>query len=324
MALRLAHLGSYSVVWIHPALANSFFLLGPAVRYVVAIPVLIHMMGGSLAAAPVLRQGFDPLVSANGWARVDKDGSCTFYDGASRRLQTWIKDLGITGGLDLSRLNVIPEKWVLDPYGNAWVVAGTTLYQVDKTGKPGNTVKLPGEVTDVAWDTKGFVLIYRGGDTFMEKREYGKASTLWTVGKKSKNDSLLPDQRIAVAEDGNVLVATGASLFLRSYGAAKGVPLGESVFTLSEATPPTLSLGGRGRGALCWWLGKGVAFAAVPASQVPSEKKTGLLLARLDLANGTVDFLPTGVTEDHQLLGILDTEAVLEKPSGGLILVPVK
>ena len=50
----------------------------------------------------------------------------------------------------------------------------------------------------------------------------------------------------------------------------------------------------------------------------------GLILARQDPSQGTVDFLPTGVTEDHFFAGInLEGEAVFIKPQGGLVLVPI-
>jgi hypothetical protein len=120
------------------------------------------------------------------------------------------------------------------------------------------------------------------------------------------------------------MLANGSSLSLSSFDGTKGTALGETVFTLNNAAAPTLALGGRERGPLGWWLGKAVVMAAVPGSQVPSEKKTGLLLARLDLSTGSVEFLPTGVTEDHHLIGIIDSEAMLMKPGGGLVFVPVR
>lgn len=270
------------------------------------------------------------MKSAAGWAKLDKDGSCTFYDSASKSLDTWSKDFGITGSLNLSKLDVPPEKWVLDPFGNAWVVSGATLYQVAKNGKLGTTVKLPGEVADLGWDTKGFFLLYRGAETYLEKRDYTKASLLWSTGRKPKpSEEGSPSamggaDRLVVAEDGNALVAGGSSLSLASFDGNKGTALGQTVFSMNNAPAPSLVLGGRERGALGWWLGKSVVMAAVPASQVPKEKKAGMLLARLDLAGGSLEFLPTGVTEDHKLLGVLEAEAVFMKPTGGLVFVPIR
>ncbi len=270
------------------------------------------------------------MKSATGWAKLDKDGSCTFYDTATKSLETWSRDFGVTGSLSLSKLEVTPEKWVLDPFGNAWVVSGATLYQVAKNGKPGATVRLPGEVVDLGWDTKGFFLLYRGPETYLEKRDYAKANVLWSAGRKPKaQEEGAPSvsggtDRLVVAEDGNVMVAGGSSLSLSSFDGNKGAHLGQTVFMLKGAAAPSLVLAGRDRGALGWWLGKSVVMAAVPASQVPSEKKAGLLLARLDLTAGHLEFLPTGVTEDHKLLGLLESEAVLMKPGGGLVFVPIK
>ena len=298
-------------------------------RNVLSIPVLVCALAGGLSAVAPLQEP-DLMKTAAGWARVDKDGSCTFFNAATRSLETWSKDFGVTGSLNLSKLEVSPEKWVLDPFGNAWVVSGAMLYQVNKNGKPGSTVRLPGEVADLGWDTKGFFLLYRGAETYLEKRDFSKAALIWSAGRKPKaQEDGAPvashaADRLVVAEDGNVLVANGPSFSLASFEGNKGTSLGETVFTLNNAPAPILALGGKERGALGWWLGKSVVMAAVPASQVPNEKKAGLLLARLDLAAGSVEFLPTGVTEDYKLLGLLETEAVIMKPSGGLVFVPIK
>ena len=300
-----------------------------AVRNSLFIPVLVCTLAGGLFGAPPL-QDSDPVKAATGWARLDKDGSCTFYNPLTRSLETWMRDFGITGSLNISRLEVTPEKWVLDPFGNAWVVSGAMLFQVDKNGKPGATVKLPGEVVDVGWSTKGFFLLYRGAETYLEKRDYGRANLLWSTGKKpkaSEGDATAVSEaadRLVVSEEGNVLLANGSSLSLSTFDGNKGKALGETVFALNNAAAPNLSLGGKERGALCWWLGKSVVMAAVPASQVPREKKAGLLLARLDVSGGTVEFLPTGVTEDYKLIGVNGGEAILMKPSGGLVFAPVR
>lgn len=302
---------------------------GIAVRNVLAIPVLVYAMAGGLFAAPPI-QDSDSVKTAIGWARADKDGSCTFYNSATHILETWTKDLGVTGSLNLSKLEVPPEKWVLDPFGNAWVISGAMLYQVNKNGKPGPTVRLPGEVVDLGWDNKGIFLLYRGAETYLEKRDYTKASLLWSTGRKPKvsedgaaTASSTAD-RLVVSEDGNVMLTKGSSLSLASFDGNKGTSLGETVFTLNNAPAPSLSLGGKDRGSLGWWLGKSVVMAAVPASQVPTEKKAGLLLARLDIAAGKVEFLPTGATEDYKLIGVLETEAILMKPGGGLVFAPVR
>ena len=50
----------------------------------------------------------------------------------------------------------------------------------------------------------------------------------------------------------------------------------------------------------------------------------GQVLARIDLTSSTVEFLPTGLPDDHLLVGVLDGQAVLVNPKGGLMLVAVK
>jgi hypothetical protein len=293
------------------------------------VSILVCTMASGLCALPPV-QDKDPITSATGWARTDKDGSCTFYNPANRSLETWSKEFGITGSLNISKLEAPPEKWVLDPFGNAWIVSGTMLYQVDKNGKPGTTVRLPGEVVDLGWGTKGFFLLYRGTETYLEKRDYTKASLIWSAGRKPKTaddgvtPSLMATDRLVVSNDGNVLVANGSNLSLSSFDGIKGIPLRETAFTQNNTAAPNLSLGGKDRGSLGWWLGKAVVIAAVPASQVPSEKKNGLLLARLDLVAGNVEFLPTGVTEDYKFIGVVEAEALLMKPAGGLVFVPIR
>ena len=75
------------------------------------------------------------------------------------------------------------------------------------------------------------------------------------------------------------------------------------------------------------WPGKEVVFAALKASQVPAQLRPsapGLVLARLDLKQSRLEFLPTGVGEDHILIGVLDSDAVFVKPKGGLLLVRIR
>ncbi len=290
------------------------------------VSVLLAALSAGSLGASAAPQATDPVIIATGWARVDKDGSCTFFNPATRSLDTWMKDFGVTSTLDVSKLDATPEKWLVDPYGSGWIVSGSTLYQITKSGKLGAKVNLPGEVVDLGWDTKGFVLLYRSTEPYLEKREYTKANVIWSAGRKPRNPEvgLPPSRRLVISEEGSVLVATGSSLYLQSYDGAKGNPVGDAVFTLNNAAPPNLAPGGKERGSLNWWLGKGVVFAAVPGSHIPSERKSGLLLARMDLAGSTLEFLPTGVTEDHKLLGLLDAEAILMKPGGGLVFVPIR
>ena len=286
-------------------------------------PALLVVLTGSLALAQA--QSWDPIQKATGWSRVDRDGSSTFFDPASQTLQTWMKDGGIIASLDISKAGFAPEKWVLDSQGNAWLISKTTLLHVDKHGKPGKREVLPLEVGDLAWDAKGFVLCYRNRTPFIEKRDYKNARVMWSFGAKpQKGDATVQTlQRIAVNEDGQVVLSSGSSFALESLDALKGHGVGQTVFKVAEGPAPTLALGDSNRPAFVWWVGHGTAFMGLPGSQVPASKIHGLVLARLDLAKGILDFFPTGVTEDHVLTGVSETEAVLQAPRGGLVFVPL-
>lgn len=280
--------------------------------------VSLVLMGCALTAQA---QSWDPVQKAMGWSRVDRDGSCTFFDPETKTLQTWMRDGGITGSLDISKAGVLPERWVLDSQGNAWLVAKTSLQQVEKTGKLGKKDTLPLEVGDLAWDAKGFVLSYLSREPYLEKRDYKSGQVIWSYGTKPQKGEVSPriQHRIAVNEEGNVLLTSGATFSFLQIDGLKGKVLGQTLFTFRDAVPPEMVLGEADRPSLSWWLGHGTGFVGVPGSQVPAAKMQGLLLARLDVSKGVLTFLPTGVTEDHVLLGVTDTEAILQPPAGGLV-----
>jgi hypothetical protein len=48
------------------------------------------------------------------------------------------------------------------------------------------------------------------------------------------------------------------------------------------------------------------------------------VLARLDLVKKQVEFLPTGLDEAHQLIGVLGSNAVFVSPKGGLMQVQIR
>ena len=75
---------------------------------------------------------------------------------------------------------------------------------------------------------------------------------------------------------------------------------------------------------MAWWLNANTAVSAVPASQLPAFKQSGLLLAIENLANASVDFFATGLSEQHAFIGILEADAVFIAPAGGLVFVPLK
>lgn len=286
-------------------------------------PALFLVLTGSLAQAQP--EPWDPVQSARGWSRVDRDGSSTFFDPATQTLQTWMKDGGVMSSLDISKAGFAPEKWVLDSQGNAWLISKTTLLQIDKHGKVGKRETLPSEVGDLGWDAKGFALCYRSRTPYIEKRDYKTGQVIWSFGPKPQKEDTASKalQRIAINEDGQVILASGVSFAVETLDAQKGKSIGQTVFTVGDAPAPTLAFGDADRPSLAWWLGHGTAFMGLPGSQNPAAKIQGLVLARLDLAKGILDFHPTGVTEDHVLTGVTETEAVLQAPKGGLVFVPL-
>jgi hypothetical protein len=50
----------------------------------------------------------------------------------------------------------------------------------------------------------------------------------------------------------------------------------------------------------------------------------GLLLAMENLSTSTVEFVPTGLSEQHAFIGMLDSDAAFIAPGGGLVFVQLK
>jgi hypothetical protein len=257
---------------------------------------------------------------------MDKDGSITFHDPATQSLRTWSRDGGEMGSVSLARLEGVPEKWVIDIYGNAWVVSGGNLFLVEaKSGKVSSKDRLPGEVSDLAWDVRGFVLAYRGAEPYIEKREYRNGNVLWSYGAKPKRGGgAVNTYRTAVSDDGQVLFAGGGGLPLTVLDGAKGKVIGQTAFSFNGIAAPDLILGEAERGPLVMWTGKNLAFASVTGRQVPEAKMNGTLLARLDLGQSALEFLPTGLAEGHFLVGVHEGVAFFMKPGGGMVTVPVR
>jgi hypothetical protein len=270
-------------------------------------------------------QAWDPAKQASGWARVDKDGSIAFYDSGSKKIYSWMRDGGILGELDVAKLDQAPEKWVLDFAFNAWVVSGRDLTYVEKNGKT-FTLKLPYEVGDLAWDVRGFYLSYKTPEPFIEMRSYDRGSVVWSVRKRGMKDETSPTilHRIILNEDKTLFVGSLSNLHLDLIDATNGTPKDAAVFAFNGGQAPSLVLGSQDRGPMAWWLNKNTAVLAVPASQLPTLRQTGLLLALENLDNKTLTFLPTGLSERHTFIGMLEAEAVFIAPGGGLVFVPVK
>jgi hypothetical protein len=273
----------------------------------------------------VMAQAFDPIKKASGWARVDKDGSIAFYDPATKKIYSWMKDGGIVGEVDVSRLPQAPEKWVLDFSFNAWVISGKNLTYVDKNGK-NFTIKLPYDVGDLAWDVNGFYVSYKTPEPFVEMRGYDSGSVVWYIRNRAMKDENLPVtlHRVIVSEEKAVFVSSLGSLQMNQVDASNGRDRGTSAFTHGGGPAPTLALGAQERGAVAWWLNKNMAVHAIPASQLPAMKQTGILLALENLSTSSVDFVATSLSEQHSFIGMLESEAVFIAPGGGLVFVTVK
>ncbi|HLP30910.1 MAG TPA: hypothetical protein VK150_06075 [Geothrix sp.] len=294
----------------------------------IRVSALSALLG--LSTLALTAQGWDAARQARSWAKQDKDDSFTFFDPATRTLHTWSRDGGILASISTAKIDEPLERWAIDPRNNAWIAHGTDLTQLDRNGRNVTSNRLPAEVGDICWDPKGLVLSYRAPEPYLEKRDF-KGSVLWTFGAKpAKGDGPAPQNRrpIVMDDSGKILMADGHSLNLSILDGETGRKLSETNFRLPGGQPaPLLEGSALERDALAIWPGKGVVFAAVKASQIPAalrETFQGMVLARLDLMQSRLEFLPTGLDEGHVLIGVLDADAVFVNPRGGLMLVKVK
>ena len=291
------------------------FKLGLAISLVAAFT-------GTVAHA----QSWDATRSAKGWSRFDATGTATFYDPATRMLITWMQDAGALGTIDMSKAEMVPERWVVDD-DRIWIMAGTVMKQLNKAGQVQRTITLPAEVADVDFlPPNGIAISYRTPAPFIERRDIKTGSEVWTYGKKPRKGESTSRvlHRILRNDEMNLVLVSHDEMVATILDGKKGDSLGQAVFTVGDAAPPKLTLGDKDRGAITWWWSKGVAFSAVPSSGLPTLQQQGLLLARMDFTASTVEFLPTGVTEEFQLAGIVENRAVLVAPNGGLVFVPIK
>jgi len=286
------------------------------------IPPVVLVL--ALAAAQVCAQSWDPLRQGAGWARVDMDGSIAFYDPGSKKILSWLKDGGVIGELNVAGLPAAPEKWAVDASGNAWVVSGRQLRYAGKDGSI-YSLPLPYEVADLAWDTQGLYLSYQCNGLFIEKRGYDTGDVIWYFKDRSQKEGPSPNvrYRIAVTEDKTLMVSHADRFQVDQFNGANGRLKGQVTFLCKGKPAPALIPDDRDRGPLAWWLDKHTAFQAVPASQVPALGMIGLLLAREDFSSAKVEFVPTGLSEQHQFLGMVDSDAAFLAPAGGLVFVPV-
>ena len=228
----------------------------------------------------------------------------------------------------------LPERWALDASNRVWMVCDGRLAVFDKDGKPENSFPLPAAVEDMAVGRDGILVLYRTMKPYLEQRDLKTGAVLWAFGDKAQlkeataQPLLVPLNRMAMGADGMVYIAEGASMAFTVLDPVKGPKEpGQSFFTCQDAVPARAVLGRVGRGPLLSWAGKDVIFGVFAPSQVKScgaPESKGLLLARYDLAKGTLDWLPTPLSEGHRLVGLLDTEAVFLAPNGGLAYAPIR
>jgi hypothetical protein len=221
-----------------------------------------------------------------------------------------------------------PERWAVDSYSRTWMICEGQLIVLGKDGRPDAALALPGAVEDLAVGRDGVHLLYRTLKPYLEKRDLRTGALLWSYGDRDQlketaaQPLLVPLNRMALGADGTVYLAEGTALAFTVLDGAKGPKEpGQAFFTCQDQIPPRASLGRLGRGPLLSWAGRDVIFGAFTPSQVkacgaPASK--GVILARFDLAKGTLEWLPTPLAEGHRLVGLLDEEAVFIAPEGGL------
>ncbi len=278
----------------------------------------------AICSTQVFAQSWNPIQKASGWARVDKDGSIAFYDPTSKKISCWMRESGILGEVDVSKLEQVPEKWVVDYAFNVWVVSGRNLYYVEKT-RTKFAIKLPYEVGDLTWDAHGFYLSYKTPDPFIEMRDYDSGNVVWSIKNPAMKEEAAPVtlHRVVMNEDKILVIGSKDNLQLDLIDRSNGKVKGQVTFSFQGKPAPNLTLGAQGRGAIAWWLNKNISITAVPASQLPALKQSGLLLAMENLATSTVHFFPTGLSEQHTFIGIIESEAVFIAPAGGLVFIPI-
>jgi len=227
-----------------------------------------------------------------------------------------------------------PERWVIDSYSRTWMVCDERLLIFNKDGLMENASALPAPVEDMAVGREGILILYRTLKPCVEKRDLRTGAVLWSYGDRSQlreaeaQPLLVPLNRMALGVDGTVYLAEGASLAFTILDPIKGPKEpGQTFFTCHDAIPGRAVLGRVGRGPLLSWAGKDVIFGVFTPSQVKScgaPESKGLMLARFDLLNGALEWLPTTLSEGHQLVGLLDHEAVFLAPGGGLAYAPIR
>ena len=230
--------------------------------------------------------------------------------------------------------DAVPERWVVDSYSRIWMVCDGRLVIFNKDGQIDTASALPAPVEDMAVGREGILILYRTLKPCLEKRDLRTGGVLWSYGDRAQlkdaaaQPLLVPLNRMALGADGTVYLAEGPSLAFTVLDPIKGPKdPGQTFFTCHDALPGRAMLGRVGRGPMLSWAGKDVIFCVFEPSQVKAcgaPESQGLMLARFDLLSGSLEWIPTQLAEGHQLVGLLDREAVFLAPGGGLAYAPIR
>jgi hypothetical protein len=292
----------------------------------VRFSALRYLIPGIALAMPLAAQDWNATALARGWARQDITGALTFFEAETQSLRSWSKDGSASGKLSLAQIPTKPDYWFLDQYDQAFVASGNQLYYVDKVGKVLRKDPLPAETSDLAWDATGFYIVYRLDSVYIEKRDLKRGEVLWSYGAKPKKgaSTQAPNLfRLALSGTGQLICTLGPDLNVLMVDPATGKEQGKTFLAYNNAAAPALQVFATDRQPIRWWSQKGFLLANVPGSQLP-QKSPGQFLAKLDLSQGTVEFLATGLEEGSILVGMQDAEATFVKPGGGLAFLQLK
>jgi hypothetical protein len=282
---------------------------------------------------PVERASVRPKAAPETRSASDYDSAATLLYGIAKHERTKAQDSPASAPAEAESCEARPERWLVDSNGRAWLTCEGKLMAMDKQGKPDMILPLPGRVQDMVVGRDGLYLLYRSLKPYIEKRNLQSGSVIWAYGDKSQlkeaasQPILVPLNRITLGDDGAVYLAEGTSMMLTVLDATKGPnDPGQAFFTFQDAIPARANLGHSGRGPILAWAGRAVLFSAFTPDQVKTchaPQSKGLILARFDLARGTLDWVPTDIPEGHQFVGLLDHEAVFLTAQGTPIFAPI-
>ncbi|HEX4846418.1 MAG TPA: hypothetical protein VFV26_09385 [Geothrix sp.] len=325
--------------WAFQEVDGSLVFFDPAAR-----SLRTWMKGsGLLATLPVALPEVRKAAPAARSATVAPPRATSDYDAAGallygiprrQRAQPAAVAPAVKEAPEAAASEALPERWVIDSYSRTWMVCDGRLVVFSKDGQIENALALPAAVEDMAVGREGILILYRTAKPCLEKRDLRTGAVVWSYGDRdqlkeaSAQPLLVPLNRMALGMDGTVYVAEGASLAFTVLDPIKGPrDPGQTFFTCQDAIPGRAALGRVGRGPLLSWAGKDVIFGVFTPSQVKScgaPESKGLVLARFDLMNGALEWLPTPLAEGHRLVGLLDHEAVFLAPGGGLAYAPIR